>query len=252
MSAALNREDLIYFADVLVEVFRYDEAVEYIYKLAKMNPNLSKEERTKFGQVLKFSIDSDRETLRKLRDQQDKMENTHHQELLNITGNLITKHFTHLTMLCDKTIKLINETILPASETIQGEVFFLKLRGDLYRYISEFAQDEFKETSRKNADDSYSLAMEKSNGLKITDPLRLGLLLNVAVFKYEHKFQYSEASQLLQTTIEAVNDDLSDLSTNSAEESQSTLNSMKSNLYIWAQAEIEEEEDVEEEAQQEE
>ena len=68
----------------------------------------------------------------------------------------------------------------PATNS-QGEskVFYYKMKGDYYRYISEFSQDDTKTTAANSAHDSYKEASTiAQTDLFPTHPIRLGLALN--------------------------------------------------------------------------
>ena len=60
------------------------------------------------------------------------------------------------------------------------------MKGDYYRYVSEYASGEEHNKSSSNALDAYNKATDVvSSELKTTHPIRLGLALNFSVFHYE-------------------------------------------------------------------
>jgi len=60
-----------------------------------------------------------------------------------------------LTTFCEDILKLIDDNLLPQSQTTECKVFFLKMKGDYYRYIGEYTKGEaLKEISRK-AEEAY-------------------------------------------------------------------------------------------------
>jgi len=60
------------------------------------------------------------------------------------------------------------------------------MKGDYYRYISEYATGDLHKQVGEKALASYSAASEQANSaLKTTHPIRLGLALNFSVFYYE-------------------------------------------------------------------
>lgn len=89
---------------------------------------------------------------------------------------------------CYDILKLIETKILSSCQSSESKVFFLKMQGDYYRYISEYATDaKYDEVSAK-ADAAYKKATEIAEAeLKTTNPIRLGLALNFSVFCYEVK-----------------------------------------------------------------
>ena len=59
------------------------------------------------------------------------------------------------------------------------------MKGDYYRYISEYATGSYLDEVKENAKKSYEDAKTSSADLKTTHPIRLGLALNFSVFHYE-------------------------------------------------------------------
>lgn len=60
------------------------------------------------------------------------------------------------------------------------------MKGDYYRYISEYAVADLHKQVSTGALEAYTKASEIANNeLKTTHPIRLGLALNFSVFHYE-------------------------------------------------------------------
>merc|ERR1719447_1190653 len=65
------------------------------------------------------------------------------------------------------------------NEDAEARIFYMKMRGDYFRYLSEF---DDREDYKNGAEKSYREAMELSkNALPETHPTRLGLALNYSV-----------------------------------------------------------------------
>lgn len=79
--------------------------------------------------------------------------------------------------------------LIPAAEgsgNAESVVFYYKMMGDYYRYLSEVATGENLEEYKENAKKSYEKATEAAEkDLPTTHPIRLGLALNFSVFYYE-------------------------------------------------------------------
>ena len=84
---------------------------------------------------------------------------------------------------------LLDKHLIPAAErsgNTESNVFYLKMKGDYYRYLAEVATDEQLEDYKKKASQSYKDAQEASEkDMPTTHPIRLGLALNFSVFYYE-------------------------------------------------------------------
>ena len=84
---------------------------------------------------------------------------------------------------CNEVLMLLDEHLLKTSKNPEAVVFFLKMKGDYFRYLGEFQTDKKKVIDA--AQESYRKAYEEAEKLKSTHPIRLGLALNYSVFYYE-------------------------------------------------------------------
>lgn len=76
-------------------------------------------------------------------------------------------------------------------------MFYFKMKGDYYRYISEFSNEEGKKASAEQAEESYKRATDTAEAeLPSTHPIRLGLALNYSVFYYEILNQPQKACEM--------------------------------------------------------
>lgn len=78
------------------------------------------------------------------------------------------------------------------------------MKGDYYRYITEFTTGEENTKAGDNAQKAYETATTLANAeLKTTHPIRLGLALNYSVFFYEVKNDRTKACQLAKETFDS-------------------------------------------------
>ena len=49
-----------------------------------------------------------------------------------------------ISFFCKDIIKLINTTLIVKSSGSEANVFFLKMKGDYYRYMSEYSINEYR------------------------------------------------------------------------------------------------------------
>jgi len=83
------------------------------------------------------------------------------------------------------------------------------MKGDYFRYISEYTSGEKNKAAGDNAYEAYKAATEKAEKeLKTTHPIRLGLALNYSVFFYEVKNDPSKACSIAK---QAFDDAIADI-----------------------------------------
>merc|ERR1711878_9236 len=116
-----------------------------------------------------------------------------------------------LEKICKEIIVLLTDSLC---KTVQGngdetEVFYLKMCGDYYRYMSEFKEDQ---EYRDNAEKFYKKAMDVAEAnLNETHPTRLGLALNFSVCYYEILKEPEKACDLAKKSFDAAIEKLDNL-----------------------------------------
>ncbi|KAH7096703.1 14-3-3 protein [Auriculariales sp. MPI-PUGE-AT-0066] len=92
-----------------------------------------------------------------------------------------------LVDLCDEAIDAIENRLLPRSVLTESITFYHKMTGDYLRYLAEFSAPDSPErtTLAARARIAYDAASSASSNLSPTNPVRLGLALNISVFEFE-------------------------------------------------------------------
>ena len=91
-----------------------------------------------------------------------------------------------LFSLCRQILDLLDTYLIPNTDDSQAIVFYLRMKGDYYKHIFEFATDYEKQEASEKSIESYQQAYDFSvKQLEATNPIRLGLALSLSVFYYE-------------------------------------------------------------------
>ena len=81
--------------------------------------------------------------------------------------------------------------------SIPFQVFYLKMKGDYFRYLAEVATGEDRSSVLEDSQKAYQEAFEIAKSkMQPTHPIRLGLALNFSVFYYEILNSPEKACQL--------------------------------------------------------
>ena len=146
---------------------------------------LSVEERNLLSVAYKNSIGSRRTAWRAISsiEQKEESKGSRHLPLIK---DYKKKLEDELSNYCKDILNLLDKHLIPKSANSESKVFYLKMKGDYYRYISEYATGDLHKQVSQGALDAYTKASEIANSeLKTTHPIRLGLALNFSVFHYE-------------------------------------------------------------------
>ena len=191
---SLSVEDAVYFAKLAEQAERYEDMVMYMGRVVKKETELSLEERNLLSVAYKNTIGL-RRTAWFMVTAIEKKEK--YAQFREVTGEYKQKIVSELNDISKEVLKHIDDDLLPRAEKDQTRVFYLKMKGDYYRYLSEVSsEDTLPEVSQgalKAYEEACTIANEK---LDATHPIRLGLALNYSVFHYEVMNDHSRACEL--------------------------------------------------------
>uniref|UniRef100_A0A8C0I1V6 14-3-3 domain-containing protein n=1 Tax=Balaenoptera musculus TaxID=9771 RepID=A0A8C0I1V6_BALMU len=141
-----------------------------------------------------------------------------------------------LEAVCQDVLSLLdNYLIKNCSETqYESKVFYLKMKGDYYRYLAEVATGEKRATVVESSEKAYSEAHEISKEhMQPTHPIRLGLALNYSVFYYEIQNAPEQACHLAKTAFDDAIAELDTLNEDSYKDSTLIMQLLRDNLTLW-------------------
>jgi len=124
-----------------------------------------------------------------------------------------------------------NEDDAKVAELQECQVFYLKMIGDYYRYLTEaFPTEEYKNNCKENYENAMTIATDT---LEATHPTRLGLALNFSVCYYEILEEPNEACKLAKSAFDEAIEKLDSLSDVSYRDSTLIMQLLRDNLTIW-------------------
>jgi len=87
---------------------------------------------------------------------------------------------------CKDLLDLLDRQLVPAAEPGEERVFYLKMQGDYYRYLAEFARRQDRERSAQLALEAYKASYKHAfSTLPSWHPTRLGVALNFSVYFHD-------------------------------------------------------------------
>jgi len=145
-----------------------------------------------------------------------------------------------LTAICNDVLALLDEYLIPSAgtEDAESKVFYLKMKGDYYRYLGEVAvadkRDDVVKSSKEAYNDAYDEAKAK---MAPTHPIRLGLALNFSVFFYEILNTPAQACSLAKTAFDQAIAELDTLQEDAYKDSTLIMQLLRDNLTLWTSEE---------------
>ena len=237
-----TREEYVYLAKLYERAERFPDMVKSINKYVELDPKLTKDERNILSAGYKNIISDKRAAWRLLNSMERKEEKKNSSQISNIR-EVKENIERELNQICDQIQNVIDKYLLPNALDSETKVFFLKLKGDYYRYKCEFASGKDFDDACAKAEKVYKDAYEIANkDIPITNSTRLGLALNYSVFYYEIRGLREEACTIAKNAFDESMKVLDDLEKSKAKDTLLIIQLLKENLILWSNEMNEEEE----------
>ncbi|KAG4969034.1 hypothetical protein JHK87_034685 [Glycine soja] len=232
-----ERENFVYVAKLAEQAERYDEMVDAMKKVAKLDVELSVEERNLFSVGYKNVVGSRRASWRILSSIEQKEESKGNELHVKRIRDYRNKVELELSNICSDIMIVLDEHLIPSTNIAESTVFYYKMKGDYYRYLAEFkAGNEKKEVadqSLKAYEVFAGASTTAESELQPTHPIRLGLALNFSVFYYEIMNSPERACHLAKQAFDDAVSDLDTLNEDSYKDSTLIMQLLRDNLTLW-------------------
>ena len=230
-----SRDDLVYMARLAEEAERYDDMVASVRSLAELNVELNVEERNLLSVAYKNVVGARRASWRVLssieQKERDKGDSAKEAQIVEYRKKVETE----LEGICNELLNVLDKHLIPNDTTAEGQVFYLKMAGDYYRYLAEFATEESREARARDAKDRYERARKTAEEKELppTNPIRLGLALNYSVFFYEILNEPAEACSLAKQAFDDAIAELDSLKEEQYKDATLIMQLIRDNLTLW-------------------
>ncbi|XP_048335196.1 14-3-3-like protein G-BOX factor 14 kappa isoform X1 [Ziziphus jujuba] len=235
----LSREQYVYMAKLAEQAERYEEMVKFMEKLVvgSSQPGVSEltvEERNLLSVAYKNVIGSLRAAWRIVSSIEQKEESRKNEEHVTLVKDYRSKVELELSAVCAGILGLLDSHLIPSASTSESKVFYLKMKGDYYRYLAEFKVGD----ERKSAAEDTMLAYKAAQDIALADlapthPIRLGLALNFSVFYYEILNSSEKACTMAKQAFEEAIAELDTLGEESYKDSTLIMQLLRDNLTLW-------------------
>ncbi|OVA18895.1 14-3-3 protein [Macleaya cordata] len=234
MSTEKERETHVYMAKLAEQAERYEEMVECMKKVAKLDLELTVEERNLLSVGYKNVIGARRASWRIMSSIEQKEESKANEQNVKLIKGYRQKVEEELSKICNDILTIIDEHLIPSSGSGESTVFYYKMKGDYYRYLAEFKTDQERKDAADQSLKGYQAASNTANtDLPSTHPIRLGLALNFSVFYYEILNSPERACHLAKQAFDEAIAELDTLSEESYKDSTLIMQLLRDNLTLW-------------------
>ncbi|KAF7027512.1 hypothetical protein CFC21_039549 [Triticum aestivum] len=147
--------------------------VEFMEKVAKTvdSEELTVEERNLLSVAYKNVIGARRASWRIISSIEQKEESRGNEDRVTLIKDYRGKIEVELTKICDGILKLLDSHLVPSSTAPESKVFYLKMKGDYYRYLAEFKSGTERKDAAENTMVAYKAAQAFDEAISELDSL---------------------------------------------------------------------------------
>jgi hypothetical protein len=254
--AVKSREELVAKAKISEQAERYDDmaaAMKAVTEVLGSTELLTTDERNLLSVAYKNVVGSRRASWRVISSIETKQ--SADEKKKELATEYRQKIEAELNQICNEVLSLLDNYLIKNSENekqkdasrdtsdgsaskgLESLVFYLKMKGDYYRYLAEVKADATGAGGAADitsqSEEAYKKAYEESKVLPPTHPIRLGLALNFSVFYYEILNDPTQACKLAKLAFDDAIAELDQLREESYKDSTLIMQLLRDNLTLW-------------------
>ncbi|KAK0131795.1 14-3-3 protein gamma [Merluccius polli] len=229
-----DREQLIQRARLAEQAERYDDMAAAMKQVTELNEPLSNDDRNLLSVAYKNVVGARRSSWRVTSSIEQRAVTDGNEKKLELVRAYRETIEKELDARCQEVLALLDEYLIKScgEAQLESKVFYLKMKGDYYRYLAEVATSE-KKAAVESSEGAYKDAHEISKSMPATHPIRLGLALNFSVFYYEIQNAPEQACQLAKEAFDEAIGQLDNLNEDSYKDSTLIMQLLRDNLTLW-------------------
>lgn len=228
----MEKDELVQRAKLAEQAERYDDMATAMKNVTELGVELSNEERNLLSVAYKNVVGARRSSWRVISSIEQKTEGSEKKQ--QMAKEYREKVEKELREICNDVLGLLDKYLIPKASNPESKVFYLKMKGDYYRYLAEVATGDTRntivETSQKAYQDAFDIAKSE---MQPTHPIRLGLALNFSVFYYEILNSPDRACHLAKQAFDDAIAELDTLNEDSYKDSTLIMQLLRDNLTLW-------------------
>jgi len=227
-----DKEEQVQRAKLAEQAERYDDMAAAMKQVTETGVELSNEERNLLSVAYKNVVGARRSSWRVISSIEQKTEGSERKQLM--AKEYREKVEKELKEICQDVLSLLDKFLIAKASNAESKVFYLKMKGDYFRYLAEVATGDDRagvvDDSQKSYQDAFEIA---KSDMQPTHPIRLGLALNFSVFYYEILNSPDKACQLAKQAFDDAIAELDTLNEDSYKDSTLIMQLLRDNLTLW-------------------
>ncbi|XP_069362434.1 14-3-3 protein zeta isoform X3 [Maniola hyperantus] len=144
---SVDKEELVQRAKLAEQAERYDDMAAAMKEVTETGVELSNEERNLLSVAYKNVVGARRSSWRVISSIEQKTEGSERKQ--QMAKEYRVKVEKELREICYDVLGLLDKHLIPKASNPESKVFYLKMKGDYYRYLAEVATGETRNSLRR-------------------------------------------------------------------------------------------------------
>lgn len=227
-----DKDEQVQRAKLAEQAERYDDMAAAMKRVTESGAELTNEERNLLSVAYKNVVGARRSSWRVISSIEQKTEGSERKQAM--AREYREKIEKELRDICYDVLNLLDKYLIPKASNPESKVFYLKMKGDYFRYLAEVATGDTRANVIDDSQRAYSEAFEiAKTQMQPTHPIRLGLALNFSVFYYEILNSPERACHLAKQAFDDAIAELDSLNEDSYKDSTLIMQLLRDNLTLW-------------------
>ncbi|XP_049628363.1 14-3-3 protein theta-like [Suncus etruscus] len=224
----MEKTELIQKAKLAEQAERYHDVATCMKAVTERGTELSNEERNLLSVACKNVVGGRRSAWRVISSIEQKTDAS--DKKLQLIKDYREKVESELRSICTTVLELLNKYLRANATNPESKVFYLKMKGDYFRYLAEVASGDDRKQTIDNSQGAYQEAFDISK--KEMQPTHPILALNFSVFYYEILNNPELACTLAKTAFDEAIAELDTLNEDAYKDSTLIMQLLRDNLTL--------------------
>lgn len=225
--------DLLFRARMAEQCERYENMKDSMKALAETKGKLGQEERNLLSVGYKNFIGARRASYRVAWSIRNTKELDEHEK--KIAEEFIGTIKKEMDDLIGEVTEVLTNLLKPTDLSVEEKVFYLKMKGDYFRYKCEYRDGPgVQSEAEASYTEAFELASHPTKGLPYTNPILLGLALNMSVFFNETCGDVKKAIKYAKTAFDKAISVLDKLDEADYKDATLIMQLLRDNLTLWS------------------
>ncbi|EPQ11977.1 14-3-3 protein zeta/delta [Myotis brandtii] len=154
----MDKSELVQKAKLAEQAERYDDMAACMKSVTEQGAELSNEERNLLSVAYKNVVGARRSSWRVVSSIEQKTEGAEKKQ--QMAREYREKIETELRDICNDVLSLLEKFLIPNASQAESKVFYLKMKGDYYRYLAEAASGDDRKGAVYQSQKAYQEAVE--------------------------------------------------------------------------------------------